>query len=274
MRYLLIILIFSSILSPALVVGADDVDLTVDSINRKVYLLNGALATTILAWGYGNWDYGEKSAHMESEGWFGHDTQEGGVDKLGHMYTGYAITHGSATLYRKWGYSRKKASLYGAGTSLMITGLVEVGDSFSNYGFSYEDMIANALGATLGYYLYRYPEVQKKIDFRWEFKPELDELKSDFVTDYEHSKYLIAIKAEGFDSIQNDWLKALELHIGYYARNYDDYDPAGADSRKRYVYVGIGLNVSRLIRKYNHTRLFDYLQVPYTYIEMRNKIEP
>jgi hypothetical protein len=274
MRFLLIILILFSIISPAVVIGADNDEQPIESANKKVYLLNGALATTMLAWGYINWDYGEKSAHMESEGWFEHDTEEGGADKLGHMYAGYAITHGSAALYRKWGYSREKASLYGAGTSLMITGLIEVGDSFSNYGFSYEDMIANTLGATLGYYLYRYPEVQKKIDFRWEFNPDFDEMKSDFVTDYEHSKYLFAIKAEGFDSIQNNWLKALELHIGYYTRNYEDYDPTGPDNRKRYIYAGIGLNVTRLIRSFSRTRIFDYLQVPHTYVEMRNEIEP
>lgn len=273
MRYLIIILMSFAVLTPTLVVGDDSDELTIESADKKVYLLNGALATTILAWGYANWDYGEKTAHTESEGWFEYDTEEGGADKLGHMYTGYVITHGSAALYRKWGYAREKASLLGAGTSLMVTGLMEVGDSFSNYGFSYEDMIANFLGSALGYYLYRYPEVQKKIDFRWEFKPDFDELKQDFVTDYEHSKYLLAIKAEGFDSIQSDWLKAFELHIGYYARNYEEYSPAGPDNRKRYLYAGIGLNVTRLIRGFSRTRVFDYLQVPYTYTEIRNEIE-
>ena len=81
------------------------------------------LGASILTWGYFNWDYGEKSAHTQSEGWFGHETAHGGADKLGHMYTGYVLTHGAASIYREWGFARHEASLYGAGTSLLITGL-------------------------------------------------------------------------------------------------------------------------------------------------------
>ena len=155
----------------------------------------------------------------------------------------------------------------------MVTGLMELGDSFSNYGFSYEDMIANSLGAALGYYLYRYPDLRRKIDLRWEYKPDFNHLKSDFVTDYEHSKYLVAIKAAGFDSIKAEWLKPFELHIGYYTRNYKDYDPLLADKRERNFYVGIGINVTRLIRPLSRTLLFNYLQMPYTYVEMTKELD-
>lgn len=273
MRYLSLFFTLLLIVSPLDVFSAEREVIPEPDVNQRVLLVNGAIALTLLGWGYLNWDYGDRSAHMESEGWFGYDTEEGGADKFGHMYTGYVLTHGSATLYRKWGCSRERASLLGAGTSLMMTGLVEIGDSFSNYGFSPEDMVANILGAALGYTLYRYPDVQKKIDFRWEFNPDFNDWKGDFVTDYEHSKFLFAVKAEGFESIQNKWLRALELHVGYYARNYEDYDPLGPDHRERFVYVGIGLNVGRLIRDFSRTRLFNYMQLPYTYVEMRHELE-
>jgi len=273
MRYFALFIVLSLIALPVCAAGTDLEIESESDVGKRVMLVNGAIATTILAWGVLNWDYGDRSEHIESEGWFAHDTEEGGADKLGHMYTGYILTHGSASLYRKWGSSRERASLLGAGTSLMMTGLMEIGDSFSNYGFSPEDMVANVLGALLGYSLYRYPDLQKKIDFRWEFNPDFNNMKSDFVTDYEHSKYLFAIKAEGFESIQNTWLRAFELHVGYYARNYEDFEPAGPDNRERYAYVGIGLNVSRLIHDFSKTRLFNYLQLPYTYIEMKHEIE-
>ena len=39
--------------------------------------------------GINNWDWGTSGFHFESEGWFGTDTKYGGMDKLGHAYTGY-----------------------------------------------------------------------------------------------------------------------------------------------------------------------------------------
>jgi len=41
--------------------------------------LGGVLAITV--WGVANWDYGERSAHADSEGWFGANTKTGGADK-------------------------------------------------------------------------------------------------------------------------------------------------------------------------------------------------
>ena len=48
----------------------------------------------------------------------------------------------------------------------------------------------------------------------------------DITTDYDRLSYLIAFKAEGFDFIENPYLKYLELHVGFRARNYAAYNKA------------------------------------------------
>jgi hypothetical protein len=55
--------------------------------------------------------------------------------------------------------------------------------------------------------------------------------------------------------------------VGFRARNYAAYsDWPDVDLRKQFLYVGIGLNLSKLFRPYLDVPVFNYLQVPYTYL--------
>lgn len=244
------------------------------SRSQKAWLINVGAVGGVMAWGLLNWDYFSQSPSTENEDWFGHSTKEGGADKLGHLWTAYALSHGFAEVYRHIGYDEADALLYGPLSSFAVTGLMEVGDSFSDdHGFSYEDMVANLFGAGAGYLLLRYPVWQKRIDLRWEYNPDVSDFESDITTDYQNAKYLLALKAEGFEQIENPVLQALELHLGYYARNYDGYKASRNDDRKRFIYAGVGINVGRLIRPLWDTRLFNYLQLPYTYLEVRDQLD-
>jgi hypothetical protein len=155
-------------------------------------------------------------------------------------------------------------------------GLVEVGDAFSDrYGFAYQDMLFNTLGAAAGYLMWLFPEVSRRIDLRIEYNPFLSgERQFDVTTDYDRLSYLIAFKAEGFDFIENPYLKYLELHVGFRARNYAAYsDRRDVDLRKQFMYVGIGLNLSKLLRPYLDIPVFNYLQMPYTYLPVSRRID-
>ena len=46
----------------------------------------------ITVFGINNWDWGTSGYNFQSEGWFGTDTKYGGMDKLGHAYTGYVVS--------------------------------------------------------------------------------------------------------------------------------------------------------------------------------------
>jgi hypothetical protein len=235
----------------------------------KALTLNLGIGAAVLGWGFANWDYGSGGPRFHDEGWFDRETKEGGADKLGHFYTAYLFSHLFAGQYERWDFDKDQAIRWG------VTGLIEVGDAFSDrYGFSYQDMLFNTLGVAAGYLLWSFPELSRKIDFRVEYNPFTSgDYDWDVTTDYERLSYLMAIKAEGFDFIENPYLKYLELHIGFRARNYDAYSKRpDVDLRKQYLYVGIGLNLSKLLRPYWDIPVFNYLQMPYTYVPFTYQI--
>jgi hypothetical protein len=232
---------------------------------QKTLLLNAGSWATIVGFGIKDWEYGKSKFHFKSEGWFGRETPYGGVDKLSHAWSGYVMSHLFSYAYRKWEYTDKEANLYGVLSSLGVNAFMELADGFSpSEGFSYEDMTMNILGSGLGYILREYPSLASKIDFRLEFTPKFDSDDLKIGTSYERYRYLIAVKADGFDFIKNPYLQYLELHLGYNARGYDDYKKDGPDDRHRRIYAGIGFNVSKLLQKYMNTAVLDYIQLPYT----------
>jgi hypothetical protein len=240
------------------------------SPGQKVALANVAGAAAIVAWGVEYWDYDFRaSPRWEEEGWFEFDTANGGADKLGHFYVAYVSSHALAGVYRYWGYERDQAIALAAWSAFGLSGFMEVTDAFSPHGFSYEDMVADALGAGLGYLLYRYPAAGRKLDFRIEFLPTYMDDKTDMMTNYHRMKHLLAVKASGFNCLADSPLRYAELHVGYYTREYQRSrrDPRYRE-RNRNVYVGLGLNLSRVVSDLSFTRaarLFNYYQVPYTY---------
>ena len=185
------------------------------SKERKALLLNIAAGATILTWGAFTWDYGEEAPHFQGDGWFEKDSSEGGADKAGHAYSAYALSHLFYYQYQRWGYDQKKAIQLGCLSSLGVTTLMEIGDSFSDYGFSYQDALFNIVGVAIGYGMVKYPEVAQKVDFRVEYDPFREgEHKGDFLTDYERLKYILAIKLDGFDATKDTFMKFFELQAG------------------------------------------------------------
>ncbi len=240
--------------------------------SRKDILYTNLVGTAVItAWGVLNWDYGKRRPHRDDEEWFGRETDSGGADKLGHLYASYIIGSALSGLYESWGYSEKDAALYGASSSFFLMNYMEVGDSFSqDYGFSYEDFLMNTFGAFSSYLFYTNPELSKRVDLRIEYLPSLD--TADIITEYEKMKYLIAFKAEGFESVTHPYLKYAELQVGYYTRHYKGgYN----EQSERIIYLGIGFNLSRLAREQGQTktsRLLNYYQLPYTYLPLEEDL--
>ncbi|MDH5387837.1 MAG: YfiM family protein [Gammaproteobacteria bacterium] len=235
-----------------------------DIINAN---LTGIGVVTI--WGVANWDYFTSSPKSTEENWFQNDTSSGGADKIGHMYTSYVSTHGLSYLYETWCINKDDAALYGALSSLAILGYMEVGDSFSDYGFSNEDFIANSIGSLLGYYLYINPDIASKIDLRLEYG--IHPNNNDLTTDYENHKYLLALKLNGFEYFRNSFMKHIELQVGYYSRGFDD--PLA--TRERNLFFGIGLNLTDLFRRHSYKKtatVLRYIQIPGTNIEFNRDI--
>ena len=260
--------------SLAAIRSAPEIDTNVSRINfismskeQKYNWTNVGGIALITTWGVINWDYGQRSPNTQSEGWFGENTKTGGADKFGHFSMAYGLSHFLADIYQQWGYSFEEAAYKGAVSSFGLMSFMELGDAFSTFGFSHEDFIMNSLGSYVGYRIYQNPQLAKTIDFRVEYIPDLDH--EDIFTDYEHTKYLIALKFEGFIPSrfilsQSNYLKYLEIQWGWYSRGYIDNEAIN----KRVTYIALGLNFSSLIRA-NYPRLakmLNYYQVPWVYL--------
>lgn len=220
----------------------------------KVLRSRQLAAGIILAWGLLQWDYGSRPVHFRSEGWFGQDTPEGGADKLGHLYTGYLLARGMAGLYRDWGLAADRAAREAALTSVLVTTVMEAGDGFSPYGISGEDLLMNLAGAWAGEALARSPAWRERLDLRVEYRFNTD--TSDFTTDYEHARHLVALKLGGFDALRDTPLRWLEVQGGYYTRGYSDPLVPG----RRTAYAGLGLNLPLLLRRAGQERTATFLQ--------------
>lgn len=244
-------------------------EITPGEKRTKSLIVNAAGIGAVTVWGVSQWDYFSRKPHAESEGWFSNDTDHGGADKLGHFYTSYATSHGLSYLYERWCFDKDDAALYGALSSLAIWGYMELGDAFSSYGASYEDLVMNTLGSFAGYYLYKHPDLARKLDLRWEYGFHPND--RDFVTDYENSKFLLALKFNGFQSMRHSFLKHLELHLGYYTRGFEDPD---AD-KERNIYLGLGINLTDLFRRRGYAKTataLNYVQLPATYLKFEKDL--
>lgn len=262
--------VFSGILGP---VQADGLAGALGSLSKEEKLVYSdvAIAGAVAAWGFANWDYGDYPLHGHPEHWFGRETKEGGADKLGHAYSSYVLTHGFNWVYQGWGFGHNESAAYGALSSLGVQTFMELGDGFSRYGLAYEDLVMNAVGTAFGYLSLRYPELSRKLDFRIEYAPRFD--TSDVFTDYEHQKYLLALKLDGFDALTHSPLRFAELQLGYYTRGYSNSDSALTE---RNVYVGIGINLSHIFREQGFTKTataLHYYQPPYASLQVSRNLD-
>jgi hypothetical protein len=85
--------------------------------------------------------------HFTNEGFFGRNTYAGGGDKASHFTSYFIVAKLLSGVYGELGFSRSDALLLGSGVSLFTGFITELGDGRGRYGFSYEDVLFDALGA-------------------------------------------------------------------------------------------------------------------------------
>ncbi|HEX5135936.1 MAG TPA: DUF2279 domain-containing protein [Planctomycetota bacterium] len=263
---------FDQLPTPSDDVGSAGVGKTGWTKEEKFLAVNAGMALVIAAYGFQFWDYGQTNFQVVDEGWFGQNTSYGGADKLGHAYASYLTTLGLASLYESWGYHRDQADLLGALSSMGAFTMIEVGDAFSKNGWSTQDIIADAAGVLFGYWRRRAPRIGRLLDYRVEYIPTetfINGDHSDIVTDYSGFKYLLALKLDGIEKLQNTPLSWLELQVGYYTRGFATGDQFYYSDKTRHVYFAIGINVSKLFSKAglrSFGKIFEFYQAPYTYV--------
>ena len=234
-----------------------------------------ALAVASVYIGIDQWGWGETRFHFYREGWFGKNTGYGGIDKLGHAWSAHVMSD-----YLNWrlqtaGFGKYEFAITAALLSGAAFLVVEIGDGFSHYGASYEDLIASMAGIGFSFLRNTVPGVGEKVDFRMQYLPtgHGDALG---LGDYSGKKFLLAWKLAGFETFKDTPLKYIEIHTGYYTRGYYDWEQAAGIQKTRSPYVGVGINLAELL--FSHPSVSDttaaslgrtvlkHIQVPYTYI--------
>lgn len=208
-------------------------------------LIIGTGATLVTAYGLSKWWQSGFGGGFKTtnEGWFSRNTESGGADKLGHLYFNYGAVRLLTPLFEGAGNSRDASVSLAAWTTVGIFAGVEVADGFSRrWKFSPQDAIMNVAGTALGVVLETHPELDEIFDFRVAYRPSRGSGFNPF-GDYSGQKYLLVVKADGFAPLRKSrLLRYLEVGVGYGARGFD---PGG--ERRRDVYVGLSLNLSRLL---------------------------
>lgn len=201
------------------------------------------------------------------------------VDKIGHFYSTYQFSRISNALLSKTGLEEKKSVLWSSiiGAGLLLP--VEILDGFSpEFGFSYGDVIANAVGSGffLGQYLlWNEQRIKPKFSFHQtslaSIRPNVlgNGLAEEILKDYNGQSYWFSFDIHAFAK-QSNFPKWLNLGLGYGAQNMvfarDGQNELAGHENYRQYYLGLDFDLSyiKTNKKWLKTVLFllDGIRLP------------
>jgi len=237
-----------------------------------------ALPTFTLLYGVSTWDWGnQKSFHVNHEGFFGENTNAGGADKTGHAFSHY-VAFRALHAYYDWSENGKSTKwFYSIVTASSLGLLIEVGDAYSSeYGFSYEDLVADMTGIGLGILLEYSPTLDSLIGYSWQYWPTdsyFDKFHSkplNMTTDYNGAKFVLNFRLAGLQNLGlklPNFLRYIQFDFGYFTRNYRSGDETD-EGPYRSLYYGISLNFMEVVKDFfdnPESRTCKILQVPFKY---------
>ena len=231
-----------------------------------------------LALGFSDWDWGTANFHFVDEGFFGTDTHNGGMDKLGHAFGTMLLSDFFAASMDRHHIPTRSAALTGSIMGWGVMAMVETFDGFSaDYGFSPQDIVANTVGATFSFLRNTVPGLKNKLDYRLEYIPSGYDTGFKPHSDYAGQKYILALKLGGFEKFEETPLRFFELDAGYFTEGFKQNEAVDRNlSRSRHPFVAIGLNVEQLLFGYQEEgesfaeraarATLQRVQIPYTYL--------
>lgn len=169
------------------------------------------------------------------------------VDKLGHFYSAFYLSHGSEKMLSWAGLEKPKSYIIGAATGFLLLLPIEIFDGHSEaYGASAGDLVANAAGA--GFFLIQtalwdQPRIYPKFSFhQTRFSPIRpgvlgDNLAAEILKDYNGQTYWLTFDVDKFVRFPV-WL---DVSVGYgaeemvYARRETNLEAGFQDYRQFYL---------------------------------------
>lgn len=214
--------------------------------------------------------------HFQNEGWFGKSTNDLGVDKLTHAFNSYLLAEFLQARIRR---KTDGAARGGVTAAVLAAGLMawsEVFDAHKTYsGWSNQDVISNIAGASFSALRHAVPGLKEKLDFRELIIPNSDIYTFKGKRHFAQQRFLLALQLAGFDRFKESPLRFVELHAGYYGKDFTASDRAQGITPKRRLFFGVGFNLNELFFKRPTSRVaraassvLDYLQIPYTAVHV------
>jgi hypothetical protein len=193
-------------------------------------MLAGSLVSSYFDW----WKGSGEPFHFVREGFW--NDYSLGIDKIGHAYTSCFYFHAFRDLMLWGGYSEEEAFWWSAGTTAFFAVSIEIGDSFSPYGFSWEDLTGNMLGLGYGMVQTKVPFLQN-ISFKWSYIPTDGWRWPPHFTDhYDAHTYWLAFNMHRLlpGGVGKSWPEFLQLAVGY---------SVDAHQTRREVVFGLDFNL-------------------------------
>jgi hypothetical protein len=216
--------------------------------------------------------------HFTNEQWFGRTTYVGGGDKASHFVSYNAVSRLLTMVYNELGVPTDSARILGSGVSALAGLVTELGDGTTKYGFSYEDLVWDSLGAATALLTahYGYDDL---IGFRFGLVPYPKvhgQPNGGFGKDYTQEIYTGDLKISGLAKrlhFRPGPARFLLLSTSYGVKGYPYAVPS---VRERQIGIEVGLHlaeIARALRLPNRTWwqrslyfLFDTIRLPYTSI--------
>lgn len=246
---LFILLTFSS----ALQAQQTDSTITKNSSRKKVMIaaLSIQQAATFYVEYKWWWENNYHKFRFENDGAF--DNYSLGVDKVGHFYTSYLYSN---LLYEtmKWShFSEKSARTWSTVLPFAWALSIEIGDGFSKYAFSADDLLANSLGIAYAYAQKRFPNL-KSVGFKFSYYPSSYYQNNGFsgwslTRDYNGHIYWVTADVHQLlpPSMKSWWPAFLNLGLGYGVDNFTETDnKLPGYPLKREFFIGLDYNLSSL----------------------------
>lgn len=195
-------------------------DTTRSSFSRKDVITYGIVAHSIFTTyvEYQWWWKGDYHPfNIKMEGFLNDYTY--GVDKFGHVYTSHFYFTALHNIMR-WGGYDESTNLWVSTLIPAIYALsIEIGDGFSSYIFSPDDLGFNLLGIGYGLLQAKYPFFYN-FKIKWSYIPSdghLNTFKHPFSDDYDGHIYWLSVNVHNLlpESMQSYWPRFLNVAVGY-----------------------------------------------------------
>jgi uncharacterized protein YfiM (DUF2279 family) len=217
--------------------------------------------------------------HFENEGWFGQNTYVGGADKASHFVSFYAVSRMVNEYNLAFHVPKYQAALLASVESFLGGLTTEIGDGTNKFGFSWEDLTMDALGAATGLAIMRY-NLDDTFGFRAGWVPGApDAERGGLGRDYSSEIYTADFKFKGIARrahFNPGPAQFFLFSITYGTKGYP-YDLP--EVRERQLGFEIGINFGAIFEALKVPRnkwwgvclytLFDIIRFPYTAIGWR-----